>query len=106
MAIYDDAKDVTVNSVIEALRTAPVRIEEVKGTGSWTGMDYTSPEIFYDGAWRSLCRTDLCDDVCTGFGAIKTAEEWREYYLAKAAHAHSVRIGSGRFAIIDSMTDG
>lgn len=92
------------DEVREFLRTASMRIEHIPA--GWYGSGYTDPQIEHEGVWKSLCRTDLFDDVATGLCMNQTAEEWRRHYLEKLEDAIGVRVGENRFAIIDALSDG
>jgi hypothetical protein len=103
------------------LRYSPMRVEQVppdKFGGAWT-----NPEIYVRGEWRSLGRTDLIDNVGTGWCTTKSAEEWRGHYLGKVVDAISHNgkhepyfekhyYGAGRLqkygglSVIDATTDG
>lgn len=92
------------DEVREFLRTAPMRVEHVPA--GWYGSGYTRPLIEHDGVWKSLCRTDLCDNVATGSCMDRTVEEWRQHYLSKLDDAIGVRVGAKMFAVIDAVSDG
>lgn len=71
--------------------------------------EWNEPEIFHDGKWKSLCRTDLCDDVATGMCANKTLEQWIAHYkkkLRRWTECPSARYDDHRFSVIDAITDG
>lgn len=79
---------------------------------SWFGGPWNHPEIYFDGEWMDVCRTDLYDDVATGLCKNKTLGEWIEHYTNKLRRADlGVRVrlhedGRRSFAIIDAYTDG
>jgi hypothetical protein len=103
---YDGAIDIEREEALTILRAAPIRVEEYTRGAPW----YTRPvkltraEILHDGVWRSLCRTDDCDDVCTTTCQHLTERQYREQ--AVRGCRYGARIGPSRFAVIDSCTDG
>jgi len=97
--------DIDVEEALAILDTAEVRIVEKQD--DWSGGPWTDPEILHDGKWKSLCRTDMCDDVATGWCTTMTAEEWRSHYRESLLRAgYGARYSKRRFSIIDSLTDG
>jgi hypothetical protein len=98
------------------LRYAPMRLDPVN-------REWTNPEIYVRGSWHHLGRTDLFDDVATGWCTNKSSEEWRSHYLGKVVEAISRNkkreswfekhyLGAGRIqrtgliSVIDATTDG
>lgn len=61
-------------------------------------------EIFHAGLWKVVVRTDWKDDVATGSYALKTLEQWIEFFIAKIEYG--VRYDTRSFAVIDSYSDG
>ena len=61
-------------------------------------------EIFHDGRWKVVLRTDWKDDVATGSYELKTLEQWIEFFIAKIEYG--VRFDTRSFAVIDSYSDG
>ena len=101
----EPAYDIDVDEALKILDTAQVRV--VHKPTDWSGGPWTDPEILHEGVWKSLCRTDLCDDVATGWCTTKTAEEWRAHYREKLRRAgFGARYDSHRFSVIDALTDG
>ena len=99
--------DLTRTQVIEALKTCPIVVIERSDKYGQS----TSPIIVFNGKQRSLGRTDLLDDVATGWVTKKTAEEWREHYLKVASKCMGGRLhewedGRLGFSVIDSVSDG
>lgn len=101
---YDGAIDISSDAAVAALVEAPdhhFRFVVAKY--------FVVEEFFHAGLWRSLCRTDECDDVCT-FGEREPEEfpqqSQRDFWTEKARRGYGARVGPDRFAIIDAMTDG
>ncbi len=57
-------------------------------------------QIFYDGQWRDVCRTDLKDNVAT----TGSSDSFSKYLNAVRYGARILR--NGHFAVIDSYSDG
>jgi len=57
-------------------------------------------QIFYDGQWRDVCRTDLKDNVAT----TGSSDSFSEYL--NAVHYGARILRNGHFAVIDSYSDG
>lgn len=103
-AHFDGYVEISAEEAEPTLRAAPIRLNMRPATQYWLGDP--DPQILHDGIWKSLCRTDLTDNVATGWCMVKTEEEWREYYLRKLEHAYGVRYSEHIFAVIDSFSDG
>lgn len=102
---HDGCVEIDVQEAMAILSTAPIRIEEMPA--DWSGGPWTHPHIYHQDRWKSLCRTDWCDDVATGWCTTKTAEEWRAHYLQKLTNmSYGARYNDNRFSIIDAATDG
>lgn len=88
------------------LKVAEIRVTEYEDTSGWftKPTKLTRAEIFQGGKWKSLCRTDLHDDVCTTYCVHQSETEYREQYLARVLQG--ARIDEERFAVIDAYTDG
>lgn len=105
MTLREQTYDIDVVEAKKILDTARIRV--VHKSPDWSGGPWTDPEIHHQGVWKSLCRTDLCDDIATGWRTTKTREEWRAYYLDKLMKSGlGARYNLRRFSIIDAMTDG
>ena len=95
--------DLSRNEVIAALESCEITVTH---NDRWT-----TPVIVYKGVSRGLGRTDLNDNVATGLGLNKTAEEWREFYLKIARYSYGGRLQEWRdgrlgFSVIDAISDG
>ena len=111
---YDGAVDISVEDAIKALTECQIIVIAAPGNPAWYKYNYPTLEaqeyLLYDGHWRHLCRTDLCDDVCTGqcvpYDKVhaKTEEQRRRYWIKQVQLG--ARVSLGRFACIDAATDG
>jgi hypothetical protein len=105
---YGSAVDLSINEAKAALAAAPMRWNEEKNAWKYTRL----AEVYHDGEWRHLCRTDLADDVCTFGGQDEqlSLEELRAKYLQcvrfGARLGSSRQRDSGRFAVVDAFSDG
>ena len=93
--------DLSRRQTLNALNGCAIDIEGFTKEHPWT-----RPYITINGERLKLGRTDLKDDVATGLCANNTAEEWRSYYLEKAAVGMGARIRNGLFSVIDAYSDG
>lgn len=98
---------ITTDAALAVMAEAMYRlIVHDKDSDAWK-MGWTEPEIYHEGKWKSLCRTDLKDDVATGWSTVKTLEEWREFYTrGLKKYRMGVRYNDRRFSIIDAFSDG
>ena len=99
--------EIGIDEAIAVLKSAEIRALEKPVPdfiAARPGEIYSDPEIFHLGKWKSLCRTDFCDDVATGYITRTSADEWRAHYL-EGIH-FGARYSDRRFSVIDSMTDG
>jgi hypothetical protein len=106
---YGYSVDLSINEAKDALAAAPMRWNEEKNAWKYTRL----AEVYFDGEWRHLCRTDLADDVCTfgGQDAQLNLEELRAKYLqcvrfGARLGSRSRGTDSGRFAVVDAFSDG
>lgn len=60
--------------------------------------------MVYVNGWKDLCRTDLKDDVCTWSPSKANSKEQLEFYKKKVQFG--ARTDNGRFAVVDSFSDG
>ena len=114
MNTYDgEVVDIFWEEAMMVMDTAQFRLVDIPAEGGF--LAYNAPEIFHDGKWKSLCRTDLMDDVATGWCTTQTLEDWVEYYREKLkrrwrAEADGdmprARYNDRRFSIIDAFSDG
>ena len=65
--------------------------------------DWTEVEVFYNGQWLGLCRTDLYDDVATSSDMTRRKDPIT-YYRKKIKFG--ARITDELFCVIDRLTDG
>jgi hypothetical protein len=95
--------DVSVKEAHGIMDRAEYRI----GTMAWWGKHL---EINFDGHWRVVCRTDECDDVCTGRAPSQlmkpTLEQWIEFYKKKIMLGARIYNDRETFAVIDAFSDG
>lgn len=58
--------------------------------------------------WRALCRTDECDDVCTGecISMALAKRRSKSYWCREAKIGARIYDDRLTFAVIDSCTDG
>lgn len=108
------SRDLTTDETRALLRACPIRWAEELEPPEWGGGTYRFPQIFVDGRWVELCRTDKLDDICTRHpvqvhpppdaqdGDIEVV---RQRYIEAARWGGRWR-ESGAFSIIDAMTDG
>lgn len=101
---YDEAKKI--------MDSAEYRlVEYVEGPPWWTNeTKLNKPEIYVNGKWLSLCRTDWKDNVATSSCGFKSLDEWKENYTLRDQDEWtggvSARMTDGYFAVIDSFSDG
>lgn len=99
--------DLSRREVINALTNCDIKTENVVRSGA---PKYTDPYILFRDRWHSLGRTDLMDDVATGWCTNKTPEAWRKHYLKKAVNCMGGRLTENGdtplFSVIDSYSDG
>lgn len=106
-----DRGEETEGYQVDLLRPAAFKVMDnaryrLKFDKQWGG---NGLEIFYKRKWWGVCRTDLKDNVATGWVTSKTLDQWLKHYRAKVRYG--VRLldhGDGRrsFAVIDSYSDG
>lgn len=94
--------EITCAEALAILQECDVKIEW-EPAGPW-GPAWTQPYIKHEGVWKRLGRTDLCDDVATGWCMVKTAEEWRALYIEQMSYG--ARYDTDRFSVIDQFSDG
>jgi hypothetical protein len=105
---YGSPVDLSINEAKAALAAAPMRWNEEENAWKYARL----AEVYHDGKWLHLCRTDLADDVCTFGGEDEKLglEDLRAKYLQGVQFG--ARLGSrrsadsGRFAVVDSFSDG
>lgn len=109
--------DLDVKTSLALLRSCPLRIvsRKVRWWGD-TDQDHIYPEIFFQGEWVELCRTDLFDDVCTGEPVLISPKPRKNHYDVEVVRRRyirdmlrakcGIRLRAGAVSIIDSMTDG
>lgn len=99
---HEGYTELTVEQARQIMGAATYRITE-HTAADWTPQ-HTTVEIFHDGRWLELCRTDLCDNVATGHYANRTLTEWLAHYKAKIRWG--ARFDERLFCVIDAATDG
>jgi len=110
MKFYDNATDIEIDEALAILDRCQYRVSETDYTFGGEVCKDAHEEIRYDnGPWRSLCRTDLLDDVCTEECTTLAKIEKRQRldaWKAAVRKSFGVRVGTSRFAVIDRHTDG
>ena len=96
--------DLTVEEGLKVLASADMRMVVGK-YGSY-------PHIQYKDEWWELCRTDLTDNVVTGYSLHKNLDEVRNYFAEKVRYgirlvtAPEYDVDTSCFCCVDSWSDG
>jgi hypothetical protein len=102
---FDGYTELSPEQALAVMDAATYRItEKVETWPSTKPHTVTEVEIYHNGRWLDLCRTDLCDNVCTHFPKHWTLKQWLDHY--KARIHFGARFSDRLFAVIDSVSDG